>query len=90
MIKHTIQLEFMIPENHGDLCWTSDNSGSQLYYDLLSKHAISSILRLMIKAENDKESYVNYISYLESMITLIDDIKVTDLGTTQLLDNKTS
>lgn len=82
MIKHTIQLEFTIPENHGDLCWTSNNSGIQLYHDLLCKHAISSILRLMSNASNNKESYTDYILYLESHLTLIDGIKVTDLGTT--------
>lgn len=82
MIKHTIQLEFMISENHPDLCWTSDNSGIQLYHDLLSTHAITAILRLIINSENNKESRANYMLYLESKLALIDNIKVTDLGTT--------
>ena len=89
-VKHTIQLEFTIPENHGDLCWTSEGCGTQMYHDLLVKEAKNSIWRQISqkqteisKREDNTEtkSDTQYLTWLENHITLIDAIKVTNIST---------
>jgi hypothetical protein len=87
-VKHTIQLEFTIPENHGDLCWTSEGCGVQMYYDLLVVNAKSQLFEAKMdlilavsKRAAATESDIQYGEWLENKIALIDAIKITNIGT---------
>jgi type III secretory pathway lipoprotein EscJ len=90
-IKHTIQLEIILPENISDLCWTSDGCGPQIYQELLKVEAYSQISRMLMKHEveiekkvDKKTSDIFFTNWLKMKLDLIESIKCSHIKTEQI------